>query len=154
MLPFDAHNHVHMGPSPPGLALVGGGKDGTSTANLAAISGMAIMSTHPRDYDRVLHLTKSLPAAITSSNKVQIVPCLGVHPWFLHELTQEDWENSQTEKNPKWIQHLEALLTANPNAIVGEIGLDGFHFDPHTEELTSPMEPPANGVGGSAGTPG
>jgi Tat protein secretion system quality control protein TatD with DNase activity len=140
MLMFDAHNHVHMGPSPPGLALVRG-NDGASTTNIAALGGMAIMSTHPRDYDRVLQLTISLPVLAEESNtNVQIVPCLGVHPWFLHELTQEDWDVAPLDAAPKWIQYLETLLIAHPNAMVGEIGLDGFHFNPCTEELTSPME--------------
>lgn len=35
---------------------------------------------------------------------------------------------------------MEELLKEYPKMPVGEIGLDGFHFDPHTKELTSSME--------------
>jgi Tat protein secretion system quality control protein TatD with DNase activity len=79
---------------------------------------------------------------------VQIVPCFGVHPWFLHELTEQDWQlssesgepASQHNNLPVWITEIERMVTSTPGAIVGEIGLDGFHFDAVTEELVSPME--------------
>jgi Tat protein secretion system quality control protein TatD with DNase activity len=152
ILPFDAHNHVHMGPKSPLRALVAegsasvGNNGGQSRLPDAAVSGMAIMSTHPRDFDRVLQLSKTLPAQVEGN--VRIVPCFGVHPWFLHELSDEDWQptvsdgtaDDATNSLPKWIQQLEALINATPNAIVGEIGLDGFHFDPNTNDLVSPME--------------
>ena len=166
ILPFDSHNHVHMGPSPPVQALMAPGSaatlctahshdpccDNNNNDKKAALSGMAIMSTHPRDYDQVLHLTKSLPEKFNGS--VKVVSCFGVHPWFLHELDDNDWQlvahdNSTDTSNknnnigstprPQWIQNLEHLISANPHAIVGEIGLDGFHFDPTTQELVSPM---------------
>ncbi|CAB9504654.1 TatD DNase domain containing [Seminavis robusta] len=144
MLPFDAHNHVHMGPSPPIQALL----PSSATAEIlptccCCLSGMAIMSTHPRDYQTVLSLAKDLPSQVaSSSSSTSIVPCLGVHPWFLHELSLQDWQVDDNDNSslPTWIQELEALLVANPHAMVGEIGLDGFHFDPTTQQLTSPME--------------
>jgi TatD DNase family protein len=64
---------------------------------------------------------------------------VGVHPWFLHELTQEDWKPTTTTGWPQWIQEMEDLLIQHPNMPVGEIGLDNFHFDPNTKELTSPL---------------
>jgi Tat protein secretion system quality control protein TatD with DNase activity len=140
--PFDSHNHVHMGPTPPLRALLG------PTATLtdqspAVVSGMAIMSTHPRDFDRVRQLSKDLPEIRPGA---QVVPCFGVHPWFLHELTERDWHmdvSSEPDSNnnlPFWATEIERMVTSTPGAIVGEIGLDGFHFDPVTEQLTSPME--------------
>ena len=136
ILPFDAHNHVHMGPSPPLLALLGS-KAAAEPKKTANVSGMAIMSTHPRDFEPVLTLSKDLP--LQFENGVQVIACLGVHPWFLHEVSVEDWKDSEAG-NPKWVQNLEKLVKENPSAIVGEIGLDGFHFDPDSGELTSPME--------------
>lgn len=109
MLPFDAHNHVHMGPADPLLPLEN-------------VSGMAVMSTHPRDFFRVESLSHQHPR--------QIVPCFGVHPWFLHEAGEQS----------DWMEDIQRYLEENPKAIVGEIGLDGFHFDAETKALTSPME--------------
>jgi Tat protein secretion system quality control protein TatD with DNase activity len=195
VLPFDAHNHVHMGPTLPLQALIlpdspctmipdkngpcsadgdGDDDDDTTPAVMtthdatAALQGMAIMSTHPRDFERVLRLSRELPLCCRFSNthNVQVVPCLGVHPWFLHELSSDDWElvdehdhhhpaaddSSQIQPQqpqqqpqhqqpqPKWLHEMEQLLIANPTSIVGEIGLDGFHFRPDTKELCSTMD--------------
>lgn len=138
MLPFDAHNHVHMGPSSAMIALHGP-PDGP-LANKIALSGMAIMSTHPRDYDKVQRLFHEL-----ARPGVAIVPCFGVHPWWLHELTDDDWKvcdvsSSSEYSYPLWISQLEEKLLSNEGSILGEMGLDGFHFDPVTKQLTSPME--------------
>jgi TatD DNase family protein len=92
---------------------------------------MAVMSTHPRDFPQVLEMGKVHPT---------ILPCLGVHPWFLHELTQDDWKISEKKKPlPQWIADLEELLMEHPHVPVGEIGLDNFHFDATTKELTTPL---------------
>jgi Tat protein secretion system quality control protein TatD with DNase activity len=170
------------------------------------LCGMAPMSTHPRDFQPLLDLEKEMNNADNGNgngnNVMKIIPCLGVHPWFLHELEQDDWdmvpsssssrcksvavrdhdydnnnhdenENDDTENNnknnnnillsssstssssvitqqrkkqqeitlvPKWIANLEEYIIQNPHVPVGEIGLDGFHFDFDTKELTTPME--------------
>eukprot|EP00934_Nitzschia_sp_Nitz4_P005862 Nitzschia sp. Nitz4//scaffold257_size48314//17051//17638//NITZ4_007089-RA/size48314-processed-gene-0.3-mRNA-1//1//CDS//3329544448//5852//frame0 len=39
-----------------------------------------------------------------------------------------------------WVCRMEEVLERCPAAAVGEIGLDGFHFDPITKDLTCPME--------------
>lgn len=116
-LPFDAHNHVHLGPSSALSSLLSGG----------TLRGMAIMSTHPRDFDQVSHLATSY----TSSSSLHIVPCFGVHPWFLGDEPLES----------NWIETLTTHLETTPHSIVGEIGLDGFHFHPDApDELAVPME--------------
>jgi TatD DNase family protein len=176
LLPFDSHNHVHMGPSPPLMAMLNGwdGQDGrggaleqdrhSSSSSLSraptagvVACGMALMSTHPRDYNAVLQLSIDLPRQVTTSNcAVEVVACLGVHPWFLHELSDADLapESLATDSEEvgegtnadaasaraAWLVELEALLVLNPRAIVGEIGLDGFHFDPITKDLVSPID--------------
>ncbi|OEU17048.1 Metallo-dependent hydrolase [Fragilariopsis cylindrus CCMP1102] len=180
------------------------------------LCGMAIMSTHPRDFQPVLDLEKDMMNNADNdngngnNNVMRIIPCLGVHPWFLHELEHDDWEmvpsssssssssrcksvavrdhdcdnsnnhdgniNDDTVDNnndnnsnnnilssssstsssssviiqqqqqqairmvPKWIANLEEYIRQNPHVPVGEIGLDGFHFDFDTKELTTPME--------------
>jgi Tat protein secretion system quality control protein TatD with DNase activity len=96
---------------------------------------MAIMSTCPRDYRGVSQLTESLPKQVPG---VRIVPGYGVHPWFLHELTQRDWEASSAI--PKWVKELDEWIDASPNAIVGEIGLDGARYDPNTGDLPTSMD--------------
>ena len=95
LLPFDAHNHIHMGPSNPMQAV-------TAAAG-NPLGGMAIMSTHPRDYAQVLHLAQSMPlqqqeaqspqedAKEQQQSPLMVVPGLGVHPWFLAELTESLW---------------------------------------------------------------
>lgn len=122
-LPFDSHNHVHMGPTDPARALqhLGGGM----------IHGMAVMSTHPRDYERVLSLR--VPGIV-------VIPAVGIHPWWLHELNDEDWMLGQNSMLPRWIHDLEDVLDVHPEAAVGETGLDGFHYEISTKQLASPLQ--------------
>ncbi|KAG7341041.1 metal-dependent hydrolase [Nitzschia inconspicua] len=163
LLPFDAHNHVQLGPTP---VIVNELRQ--------SLCGMAVMSTHPRDFHPVLDLAAEASSTFSSSleDNFRVVPCLGIHPWFLHELLDDQWEmvettttttstatsnqnNSNnnndhgdddddvdltTTKRPRWVVAMETLLLQHPNAVVGEIGLDKFHFDPVTKDLTSSME--------------
>jgi Tat protein secretion system quality control protein TatD with DNase activity len=92
LLPFDAHNYVHLGPTPP-----------LEQQLDRCLSGMAVMSTHPRDFPKVLELA-------AADSTMNILPCVGVHPWFLHELTQDDWKPTATTGLPQWIQEMEDLL--------------------------------------------
>ena len=106
ILPFDAHNHVHLGPSPPRMALIGSSEaEGPNKMASAVLSGIAIMSTHPRDFQPVMNLSKDLPLEIEGN--VQIIPCLGVHPWFLHEVSADDWKEVSGKNEcgsvPKWV---------------------------------------------------
>jgi TatD DNase family protein len=103
---------------------------------------MGIMSTQPKDFEPVARLSADIVQQYPS---VQIVPAFGVHPWFLHELTEEEWDtcNDSTRWSlpvPTWIDSLETMLTKHPNSIVGEIGIDGFHFDSLTKDLVSPLD--------------
>eukprot|EP00980_Cylindrotheca_fusiformis_P024678 scaffold12200_cov122-Cylindrotheca_fusiformis.AAC.10 len=139
VLPFDAHNHVQLGttsvPSPAAAV------DLLLRTDDATLSGMAVMSTHPRDFPTVLDMARNEQY----EEDCLVIPCLGVHPWFLHELSDCEWEEQpqqqQQDKDslPNWVADLESLLVSDPNIVVGEIGLDNFHFDPYTKELTSDM---------------
>ena len=224
ILPFDAHNHVQLGPPPPllsspselrrelpeirirksseslqdneisnigiGNAISNGeeqnnddsdeGINKTHSSFLVRslgeyirrelrgkhISGMAMMATHPRDFSTLLDLEREFSntgesARFSTTDELTLLPCIGVHPWFLHELNpDEDWimvpspqlkaagTNSEAsmivsppeETVPKWIANIESLLIENPHLPVGEIGLDNFHFDPVTKELTTSIE--------------
>ena len=53
------------------------------------------------------------PVLDQSNRLLGVYPCLGIHPWFIHEAT------------PLWENDLKQLLKENPMAMVGEIGLDG-----------------------------
>ena len=69
-------------------------------------------STHPRDFPRVLDLSKELPLQVrlqqrqqipgdndndsepANSNKIHIIPGFGIHPWWVNKLTDYDWEEA------------------------------------------------------------
>jgi TatD DNase family protein len=172
ILAFDAHNHIHLGRSNVPLPTLFAGctsscisSSSGSGAEGSRLGGIAIMSTHPRDYPTVLELSRSIPCACLSLHdiEVKVVPCFGVHPWFLHELNNKDEsdddvvttgiahhtattdnesDHHQTAavSTPMWLQELEHWIKSTPEAIVGEIGMDGFHFDGTTGKLTTPMD--------------
>ena len=126
---FDCHNHVHMGPTP--------------VVSELPLRGMAIMSTQPPDYSVV----SALAATTTRTTNSVVVPAFGVHPWWMHELSDDDWERTKGDVEgeppfvlPRWGWDLYQAVRDCPQAAVGETGLDGFHFDPTTHELTCSME--------------
>lgn len=132
---FDAHNHVHLGPS--------------KLTNLIPepplpipFGGMALMSTHPRDFE----IVKSSCSNLSKTHGVHAIPCFGVHPWFIHEKNSSDSQSGQDvsendDNDPTWKNEMETLLIQNEHACVGEIGLDGARWtNPETRELSTPME--------------
>jgi TatD DNase family protein len=149
VLPFDAHNHVQLSPTPVSR---------NNDLLQQSLCGMAVMSTHPRDFSDVLNMSSHQDHNNDNdnddNNKFHVVPCLGVHPWFLHELDEQEWDmttichdddddgdaTTTTLHVPQWVSNMDTLLQQHAHAVVGEIGLDKFHFDPITKDLTSPME--------------
>lgn len=102
------------------------------------LSGVAIMSTHPKDFSTVKSLATSLSRSCPG---VHVVPCYGVHPWFLHELEGRHWKPAFPNSNtPLWLHEIERLIHDDPKAVIGEVGLDGFHFNPDSGNLTTPMD--------------
>lgn len=61
-------------------------------------------SVEPSDWNATLEY---------SSRSDSILPALGVHPWYIEGL----------QDNDDWLNELERLLLLHPSAIVGEIGL-------------------------------
>lgn len=65
---------------------------------------LVVNGTHPEDWSVVENL------ALQYS---EIIPCYGLHPW---------WANTVSDES--WLPDLSRLLSSNPHAGVGEIGLD------------------------------
>ncbi len=103
---FDAHSHMHMGPR--GLVVPAAVEQTPFT-----FDGAAIMSTHPRDYTEVDSIVSGL-----RDRHYTAVPCYGIHPWFLFDVLTSSEE-------AEWLAELKQRLINHPDAIVGEIGLDG-----------------------------
>lgn len=60
-------------------------------------------ATSEADWQAVLDLSKRV---------LGVYSCLGVHPWYVGEVSE------------LWLNKLERLLQQNPQAMIGEIGLD------------------------------
>ena len=137
---FDCHCHVHLGPHglipllqsiPPSPQSFSSPSTTTSNednnsdkSTEMSFAGAAIMSTHPRDYTSVDNVVSKLRNMSYSA-----IPCYGIHPWFLHEMKimeEEDDEDNYEEE--EWLSELRTRLENNPDAIVGEIGLDGARW--------------------------
>ena len=76
----------------------------------AAACGMGrfiVNATQPSDWNKVIELAQ----------RGDVFGAIGVHPWFIANLAH-DWDVDLIE-----------ILTANPNLMVGEIGLDKNHDD-------------------------
>ena len=119
---FDAHNHIHLGPL--GLTPLLEKIPLDASSETATFSGAAIMSTHPRDYPHVDSLVSDL-----RKRNFKAVPCYGIHPWFLNDVIS-DPESARVLDNGEevWFRDLKQQLQQHPDAIVGEIGLDGARW--------------------------
>ena len=67
-----------------------------------------VNATHPDNWEEVFQASRVMP---------EILPCLGVHPWYIDRLPIH------------WVNILSQYLNKNPNIMVGEIGLDGTKPD-------------------------
>lgn len=64
----------------------------------------------------------------SKGSPIRIIPGFGVHPWNCGEVSIDDSES--------WIDQLCQILSQNPTAIVGEIGLDKACNVDFTRQLT------------------
>jgi len=71
----------------------------------AGVRWIVCNGTHENDWEQVAELARTYPG---------VVPCFGLHPWFV------------AERSPEWLDRLEEHLLAMPSG-VGEIGLDRWH---------------------------
>ena len=67
------------------------------------ISRFINASAHPNDWGKVKNLSLQYP---------QIIPAFGIHPWYIDNLDNN------------WIDKLEILIQNNPQAMIGECGID------------------------------
>lgn len=94
---FDAHCHLQAPELFPTLGNV------VEHAVAADVDQMVCCGTSPSDWERVLAISKDFP---------QVIPMLGIHPWFVTDGWKTDF------------QRLETLLCEYPDAGLGETGLD------------------------------
>ncbi|MEO7414471.1 MAG: TatD family hydrolase [Opitutaceae bacterium] len=111
MIPlYDAHNHLHDAWLQPHRAQV--------FADLAAVGVRCavVNGSSEADWGEVAELaaesSKKHPAGT-----LKIIPSYGVHPWDVGN------------RSPRWLDDLRARLDADPQAGVGEIGLDRWMLD-------------------------
>lgn len=95
---IDAHMHLQE------EVLEGHVERVVERARMVGVHFLACNGTHPGDWDRTLELARTYRG---------IVPCLGLHPWFIDG------------RPPGWLERL-ADLTRAGHACVGEAGLDAL----------------------------
>ncbi|PON37052.1 TatD family [Parasponia andersonii] len=95
---FDAHCHLQ---DPRILSKV---PQLIAKAQEVGVAAFAVNGVSENDWPLVNQLSQSYPSSI--------IPCFGLHPWFVQERT------------PNWFDTLKHMLDSTPSAAVGEIGLD------------------------------
>lgn len=109
---FDSHAH----PQDPRYGADSLGRL-AALAREAGIVGCCACATSPDDWGQTLAVSARL-----AEMGFQVVPAVGVHPWHA-SLAPGSWRDG-----------LRALLAANPDAIVGEAGLDGIRGAPREDQ--------------------
>lgn len=104
---FDAHVHLQD------KRLAGREREIESLARASGISGVCVCGTSPSDWGVV----EAIPACYT----FPVYLAFGVHPWYAGALPN------------KWDETLKDFLLRHPDAVVGEIGLDGIRSTPSTD---------------------
>ncbi|MFT4177669.1 MAG: TatD family hydrolase [Luteolibacter sp.] len=107
---IDAHNHLHDHRFSSPEELIGPMKQ-------TGISRCITNATCEEDWDAVENLSRTHPDFV--------LPALGIHPWKAH-LCKAGWEN-----------RLKQRLENNPQAGIGECGLDGWISHPPLETQQS-----------------
>ena len=82
----------------------------------ANIKRIIVPSIAPKNWQQVLHLSKQF-----SGKNLSLLACLGIHPWFLNELSDSDLDALK-----KLASHHQAEIIA-----IGEAGIDGVIAQQH-----------------------
>ncbi|QQL44790.1 TatD family hydrolase [Sulfuriroseicoccus oceanibius] len=100
----DAHNHLHFAELAPARETL------SQWAEATGITRMIVNGTTVDDWPRVQQLATNYPDLVR--------PAFGLHPWHI------------TSRPANWLDQLERLLQATPQASIGECGLDRW-IQPH-----------------------
>ena len=73
-------------------------------AQLIGVKRILVNSAHLDDWNKVINLKN-------------IIPSIGIHPWYVNEAERD------------WVKNMETMLASNPLVQVGEIGLDKLKPD-------------------------
>lgn len=109
---YDAHSHLHDSWLTPHRDQI--------IADLTRVGVRAIVvnGTSEADWPEVVALCAShADARPTASLRPRLLPSFGLHPWDVGNRTEQ------------WLDALSTHLDANPQAFVGEIGLDRWILD-------------------------
>ena len=102
---MDVHTHLHD------PRIINDVPDIILRAEHAGVDKIATCATMEDNFEATADLSKNYPC---------VVPCFGIHPWFLDSLS------------PDWVSHLEHWLLEIPSGI-GETGLDFMDKDANRE---------------------
>ncbi|MEA3207253.1 MAG: TatD DNase family protein [Chthoniobacter sp.] len=94
---YDAHNHLHDARLAPHREAI------RSALAPLDVRGAVVNGTREEDWEKVATLAR---------NESWVRPSFGLHPWYV------------TRRSPQWLGALQRQLDGNPEAAVGEIGLD------------------------------
>jgi TatD DNase family protein len=104
---FDSHNHLQSGRfGKPVEGMI-------AEMKTVGISGCVVNATRESDWEAVCGIALAFPDFVR--------PAYGVHPWFA-DTVAEGWE-----------ERLRGLLLKDPQASVGEVGMDGWVDAPRME---------------------
>jgi TatD DNase family protein len=111
----DAHCHLQDPRLPEGIGL----SAILTECRALGIQRWMVNATRESDWNAVTALAEREPG---------VHAAYGLHPWW------------QKERSPGWENRLEALLSAHPQATIGEAGLDRWMQDPDMGDQTRVLE--------------
>ena len=78
---------------------------------------LTVMSTRGQDQDLVAQVAKSLgkDELNNTKNQARVIPCFGWHPWFSHQIIQDDLASSDLSSTDQKRTHYKKVLTPSPD---------------------------------------
>lgn len=99
---YDAHQHFHFDPLTPHRAVI------IKDLQAIGLKKAVVNATNESEWPVVAALARE---------HAWVVPSHGIHPW------------DSGDRTAGWLEHLRAVLVADPGAGIGEIGLDRWIID-------------------------